>query len=131
VDRVPSNMVDSMYGKPVNLAWANTVAGQFLKLRDPSGETTSGSSIEIQDIKTLKSGTVTRNNEKLPYWRIEVRFKVNNEPNSRYYKADVIRRPVHPKERDTETLVVGYAQGEVHQPELLADLLDNLQFARN
>lgn len=127
LDRVPTPLVNSMYGKKVNLAWANTVADQFMKLRQSSEENQSPVSLDIQNVKTLESGTLQQNSEELPYWQVEIQFKLSNESQPRYYNAGVIRQS-HRENGPTEALVVGYAQKEAYQPELLADLLEHLNF---
>jgi hypothetical protein len=127
LDRVPTALVNSMYGKKVNLAWANTVASQFMKLRQGAEETPSPVSVDIQDVKTLESGTLQQKNQELPYWQIEIQFKLSNEAQPRYYNAGVVRQ-THRDNGPTEALVVGYAQKEAYQPELVADLLEHLNF---
>lgn len=128
LDRVPTALVNSMYGKKVNLSWANTVAGQFMKLRQTSEEQASPVSVDIQNVKTLEAGTIRQTNQELPYWQIEIQFKLSNENQPRFYNAGVIRQS---NRDETEALVVGYAQKEAYQPELVADLLDHLNFDQN
>lgn len=127
LDHVPKGLVDSIYQKPVNLVWANTVANQFTKLRQNSDEDTPAS-VDIQDIKTLKSGILKQAGQELPYWQIEIRFKLSNEQVPRYYSAGVVRQLHLGTQPDKESLVVGYAQKGAYQSELVADLLDNLHF---
>jgi hypothetical protein len=131
LNHVPTALVNSMYGKQVNLAWANTVASQFMKLRQSTETDASPISVDIQDVKTLKSGKLKQKAQELPYWQIEIRFKLSNEPQSRYYNAGVIRQPDRSESNSTEALVVGYAQKEAYQPELVADLLEHLNFEQN
>jgi hypothetical protein len=131
LNHVPKSLVNSMYGKQVNLAWANTVASQFMKLRQNTADGTAPLSVDIQDVKTLKSGTIKQKSKELPYWQIEIQFKLSNEDQPRYYNAGVIRQPSQNTTSMTEALVVGYAQKEAYQPQLVADLLDHLHFEQN
>jgi hypothetical protein len=142
VDGVSRKLVDQIYGQPVSLSWANLVANQFMKLRE-NGEDASALSVEIQKVRTLKSGTVSHRKQKLPYWQIEVRFKLSNESEVRYYEAGIIRNarlesglPTTSSEASTDpaekdTLVIGYAPKAVFQKDLVTDLMQQLSFERN
>lgn len=127
VDGVSRKMVDSVYGKEVDLAWANLMANQFLKLRE-HGEESSPVSVDVQTVKTLKTGSIERDGRQLPYWQVEVRFKLSNEDQPRAYSAGVIR---HGGRGDNDTLIVGYAQKEAFEQALLADVLNHLDFQAN
>lgn len=132
LDRVPKNLVDSFYGKPIDLSWANTIANQFVKLREGgSQDSTSKISVDVQNVTTQKTRLLKRGNEKLPYWQVRVQFKLSNEQSPRYYSAGVIRKIGHPQDQGSESLVVGYAQTEAYQPELVADLMGHLEFTQN
>jgi hypothetical protein len=137
LDGVSRKLVDKMYGKKPDLVWANLMANQFLKLRQPGDGDTSPVSVEVQNIRTLSSGVIQQEDQKFPYWQLEVQFKLSNESEPRYYEAGVIRH-VHDEmahsdegEEALDTLVVGYAQREAFQKELLADLMNHLSFERN
>lgn len=135
VEGVSSKLVDKVFAQKPDLAWANLMANQFLKLRE-AGEGGSSVSVEIQDLKTLNAGSIRRDNRELPYWQMEIRFKLSNEPYSRYYQAGVVRDAVAGTGQTgthggTDTLLVGYAQKEAFQKNLIADLMSELTFERN
>ena len=132
LNQVPRTLVDSMFGKQMNLAWANTVANQFVKLRQTSEDSSSPVSIDIQRVQTLKSGTLKKNGQQLPFWQIEICFKLSNEAAPRFYSVGIVRQiqSTEPNNK-TEALVVEYAQKEAYQPELVTDLMDHLRFMQN
>jgi hypothetical protein len=131
LDGVSRKLVDSIYAKPVDLPWANTVANQFLRLRE-TGEDASPVSVEIQEVKTIQKDVLKLDGRELPYWRLQVRFKLSNESEPRYYEAIVARNARGETEPSaSDALVVAYAQREAFQQELLADLIKNLHFERN
>lgn len=132
LDGVSSGLVDKVFAKEPDLAWANLMANQFLKLREAGDGGGSPVSVEIQELRTLSAGKISHEGKKLPYWQMEIRFKLSNEPNSRYYQAGVIRNAdggLSGKGKDT--LLVGYAQKEAFQKRLMADLMSQLTFERN
>ncbi|WP_373531194.1 hypothetical protein [Vampirovibrio sp.] len=132
VDGVASGLVDKVFAKEPDLVWANLMANQLLRLREVGDGASSPVSIEIQDLKTLNAGFIQNNQHQLPYWQIEIRFKLSNEPNSRFYQAGVLRNAdgSH-SESGKDTLLVGYAQKEAFQKPLMNDLLNQLIFERN
>jgi hypothetical protein len=132
VDGVASGLVDKVFAKKPDLVWANLMANQLLRLREASEGSGSPVSIEIQELKTLNAGFIRNNEKKLPYWQVEIRFKLSNEPNSRFYQAGVLRNAdgSHSKST-TDSLLVGYAQKEAFQKPLMSDLLSQLTFERN
>ena len=131
LEGVSRPLVDKVYGKKPDLTWTNLMANQLLKLRQ-SGENSSPITVEVQDVKTLKSGMIQQKKKNLPYWQLEVKFKLSNEDAPRSYQAAVIRNlgPQSAKD-DKDTLVVGYAQKEAFQKELLSDLMNHLRFEQN
>ncbi|MCE3234692.1 MAG: hypothetical protein K0Q50_872 [Vampirovibrio sp.] len=133
VDGVSRKLVDQVYGKKPDLVWANLMANQLMKLRQPGdGGDTSPISVEIQNVKTLNAGVINKNKQALPYWQLEVRFKLSNEDAPRYYQAGVVRNARSEDQPDgRDTLVVGYAQKEAFQKELVADLMNHLSFEQN
>lgn len=132
MDGISSAMVDKLFTQKPDLGWANLMANQFLKLREVGGGDSSPVSVEIQGLKTLQNGVIQQDNKQLPYWQLEIRFKLSNEPNSRYYQAGIVRNaesgvlPV-----GQEVLLIGYAQKEAFQKQLLSDLMDQLLFEQN
>lgn len=147
LDGVSSQLVDNAYGKKPNLVWVNLIARQLLKMRESGEGEALPLSVEVQNIKTLGSGMIQQDHQRLPYWQLEVQFKLSNESQPRYYQVGVVRKkdaisaepskdrkvgfssvfePPLPKPQDT--LVVGYAQKEVFQKELVADLIRYLSF---
>jgi hypothetical protein len=129
LEGVPRPMVDRIYGKPPELSWARLMANQLLKLRE-SGEESSPISVDVQAVKTVKSGVITQQQKRLPYWQLEVKFQLSNEDTPRAYEAAVVRN-IRPEEKAgsaKETLLVGYAQKEAFQQELVVDLMNNLRF---
>ncbi len=132
VDGVSRKLVDRIYGKQPDLVWANLMANQLMKLRQPGDGEPSSVSVEIQSVRTLNAGTLQRNRQAFPYWQLEVRFKLSNESEPRYYEAGVVRNARQEATEDgTDTLVVGYAQKEAFQKELVADLMKHLSFEQN
>lgn len=108
------------------------MANQFLKLREAGDGDSAPVSVEIQDLKTLQAGAIQQDKKQLPYWHLEIRFKLSNEPNSRYYQAGIIRNVVPPLHHaGQETLLIGYAQKEAFQKQLISDLMDKLIFEQN
>jgi hypothetical protein len=132
VEGVPRPMVDRIYGKPPDLGWAKLMANQLLKLRQ-SGEDSSPISVDVQTVRTIKSGVIQQKRQKLPYWQLEVKFQLSNENAPRAYEAAVVRnfRPEEKRDSAKETLLVGYAQKEAFQQELVVDLMNNLRFEQN
>lgn len=126
LDGVSRDLVDSVYGKGADLGWANLMAAQFLKMRQ-GGEEAGPLSIEVQEIRSIQSGTIERDGQTLPYWQLQVRFKLGNEPESRVYEAGVVRN-VRGPEGSQDTLVVSYAQKEAFDPKLLNNVLALLSF---
>jgi hypothetical protein len=133
--------VDRVYGKPVDPFWANQVANQLLKLRGV-GESAEAPpvSVEIQNIRTLQAGRLPHARRSLPYWQVEVKLKLSNEDQPRYYEAGIVRHardatsePRTSQANDTpsrlDTLVVGYAPKDTFQKELVADLMNQLDFS--
>ena len=132
VDGVSRKLVDQVYGKKPDLVWANLMANQLMKLRQPGDGDASPISVEIQNVKTLHAGVIQKDKQALPYWQLEVRFKLSNESEPRYYEAGVVRNARVEEPRDgRDTLVVGYAQKEAFQKELVADLMNHLSFEQN
>jgi hypothetical protein len=139
LDGISRRLVDKIYGRSVDLSWANLMANQLLRLRE-SGEDASPVSVEIQKIRTLKPEMLPHQTRKLPYWQVEVQFKLSNESAPRYYEAGIIRnaRTAEPA-TDSEsasasgkdTLVIGYAQKEAFQKDLVSDLLGSIEFDKN
>jgi len=128
LEGVPRPLVDKVYGKPPDLAWANVMAKQLLKLRQV-GEGSPDVSVDVQGVKTLNAGVIRQKKRQLPYWQLEVQFKLSNEQAPRAYQAAVVRNlDPTPKNKDEDTLVVGYAQKEAFQKELVADLMNHLRF---
>lgn len=132
LEGVPRPMVDRIYGKPPELPWAKLMANQLLKLRE-SGEESSPVSVDVQAVKTVKSGVISQQRKRLPYWQLEVRFQLSNEDAPRAYEAVVVRnfRPEEQTDSAKETLLVGYAQKEAFQQELVVDLMNNLRYEQN
>lgn len=129
LEYVPAKLVGSVYGRGIDLAWANSIAGQLLRLRQ-SGEDGPPASLEIQDVHTVGQGTLPNG---LPYWQIEIRFKLANESAPRYYQAVVVRNINADKVQETakfETLVVGYAPKEAFDKALVSDLLHHVRFGK-
>jgi hypothetical protein len=133
LDGVSSGLVDKVFAKKVDLGWINLVANQFLKLREGGEGSGNPVSIEVQELRTLSQGKIEDGNSGLPYWHLEIRFKLSNEPNSRYYQAGIVRHANGQslKASDKDTLLVGYAQKEAFQKALIADLMTQLSFERN
>ncbi len=132
LEGISSKLVDKVFAKEADLAWTNLMANQFLRLREAGEGDSSPVSVEIQSLKTLQHGTVERNKSTLPYWQLEIRFKLSNEPNSRYYQAGVIRNAdTQTSSTGQETLLIGYAQKEAFQKQLITDLMDKLTFEQN
>lgn len=132
VDGVSRKLVDQIYGKKPDLGWANLMANQLMKLRQAGDGETSPISVEIQNVKTLNAGIIKKNKQSLPYWQLEVRFKLSNESEPRYYQAGVVRNARSENKQDgQDTLVVGYAQKEAFQKDLVADLMNHLSFEQN
>jgi hypothetical protein len=134
LDGVSRKLVDHIYGQTPDLAWANLMANQLLKLRQPGDGDASPVSVEVQSIKTLSAGVITRQKQRLPYWQLEVQFKLSNESEPRFYEAGVVRTGTtvqNGPSGELDTLVVGYAQKEAFQKELVADLMNHLSFERN
>jgi len=131
LEGVPRHIVNGVYGKPPTLYWANRMANQLLKLRQV-GEDGSPISVDVQNVKTIKSGVIQQKKQSFPYWQLEVQFKLSNETAPRAYEAAIIRN-IEPSAADSakETLLVGYAQKEAFQKELVADLMTHLRFAQN
>lgn len=131
LEGVSRPLVDKVYGKKPDLVWANLMANQLLKLRQ-SGDGSSPISVEVQGVKTLRSGVITQHKKEFPYWQLEVQFKLSNENAPRAYQAAVVRniRPAQLK-GEKDTLLVGYAQKEAFQKELVADLMNHLRFEQN
>lgn len=132
LEGVSRPLVDRVYGKPPDLAWANLMANQLIKLRQ-SGDGGSPISVDVQTVKTLKSGVITQKRQKVPYWQLEVQFKLSNESAPRAYEVAIIRNlpPGQSEKSAKDTLLVGYAQKEAFQKELVADLMSNLRFEQN
>lgn len=134
--------VDHVYGKPIDPFWANQMANQLLKLRG-SGDATETSppiSVEIQNIRTLQAGHLPHAQRSVPYWQIEVKFKLSSEEQSRYYEAGIVRhvrdaisasRAARPGDASPglDTLVVGYAPKDTFQKDLVIDLMNQLDFS--
>jgi hypothetical protein len=132
VSGVANGLVDKVFAKEPDLVWANLMANQLLLLREASEGSSNPVSIEIQGLKTLNTGFIQNNQKNLPYWQIEIRFKLSNEPNSRFYQAGVLRNADGSQsESGKDTLLVGYAQKEAFQSPLMSDLLNQLTFERN
>lgn len=129
VNGVAKGLVDKVFAKAPDLVWANLMANQLLRLREASEGSSNPVSIEIQELKTLNTGFIQNHQKNLPYWQIEIRFKLSNEPNSRFYQAGVLRNAdgSH-SESGKDTLLVGYAQKEAFQNPLMSDLLNQLSF---
>ncbi len=136
LDGVSAKLVDKVFAKQPDMGWTNLMANQFLKLREAGEGDAAPVSVEIQALKTTSAGTIVQGNRNLPYWQVEIRFKLSNEMDSRYYQAGVIRNandqrvPTQSGEQP-DTLVVGYAQKEAFQKPLMADLISNLRFEKN
>ncbi len=133
LDGVSSGLVDKVFAKTVDLGWINLMANQFLRLREGGEGGGKPVSIEVQELRTLSQGKIEDGNSVLPYWHLEIRFKLSNEPNSRYYQAGIVRHANGQslKASDKDTLLVGYAQKEAFQKALIADLMTQLSFERN
>jgi hypothetical protein len=131
LEGVSRGLVDKIYGKHPDLVWANMMANQLIKLRQ-AGEDGSPVSVDVQGVKTLKSGTIQQKKKTYPYWQLEVQFKLSNESVPRAYDAAIIRN-IQPEQTKSgkDTLLVGYAQKEAFQKELVADLMSNLRFEQN
>ncbi len=133
LDGVSSGLVDKVFAKTVDLGWINLMANQFLRLREGGEGSGKPVSVEVQELRTLSQGDIEDGTGKLPYWHLEIRFKLSNEPNSRYYQAGIVRHANGQslKASDKDTLLVGYAQKEAFQKALIADLMTQLSFERN
>jgi hypothetical protein len=131
LEGVSRPLVDRVYGKKPDLVWANLMANQLLKLRQ-SGDGSSPVTVDVQGVKTLHSGVITQHKQVFPYWQLEVQFKLSNETAPRAYQAAVVRN-IRPAQADSgkDTLLVGYAQKEAFQKELVADLMNQLRFEQN
>ena len=135
LDGVSRSMVDRVYGKQPDLVWANLMANQLLKLRQ-SGDGSSPITVDVQGVKTLNSGLIKHHQKQYPYWQLEVQFKLSNESSPRAYQAAVVRHVQFSQadgapDNGKDTLVVGYAQKEAFQKDLLPDLMTHLQFDQN
>ncbi len=135
LDGVSRSMVDKVYGKEPDLAWANLMANQLIKLRQ-SGDGSLPITVNVQGVKTLDAGLIQHLQEQYPYWQLEVQFKLSNESSPRAYQAGVIRhiqagQPDSGTGSGKDTLVVGYAQKEAFQKDLLLDLMTHLQFEQH
>jgi hypothetical protein len=135
LDGVSRKLVDRIYGQKPDLVWANLMANQLVKLRQTGEGDASPVSVEVQGVKTLESSTMMHHKKQVPYWQLEVKFKLSNESEPRFYEAGVVRnigeQPDASSPNQFDTLVVGYAQKEAFQKELVADLMDHLSFERN
>lgn len=137
LDGVSRKLVDRIYGQKPDLVWANLMANQLLKLRQAGEGDSLPVSVEVQGVKTLASGEIAYQKQHVPYWQLEVQFKLSNESESRFYEAGVVRNVREQgatqagPQGQLDTLVVGYAQKEAFQKELVADLMDHLSFERN
>ena len=131
LEGVSRGLVDKIYGRQPDLGWANLMANQLIKLRQ-AGEDGSPVSVDVQGVRTLKSGIIHQKAKTFPYWQLEVQFKLSNESAPRAYDAAIIRN-VQPEQVKSgkDTLLVGYAQKEAFQKELVADLMSNLRFEQN
>lgn len=130
IQGLPAGMIDTVYGKPVDLAWANQMANQLLKLRE-TDEAAAPVSVDIQSVRTVDHGHVSQHDQRqLPYWELEIQFKLSNESYPRLYQAGILRHaePAHATKGHHDTLIVGYAQKDVFQAHLLPDLLRQLEF---
>lgn len=131
VDGVSRRLVDRLYGTEPNLAWAGLMANQLLRLRQGGPDAGTPVSLEIQRVRTIGRGTIHQDHETFPYWQIEVKFRLSNESEPRYYNAGIVR-DIRGKQdiRNThmETLLIGYAQRGAFQKDLLPDLLSHIHF---
>lgn len=128
---VPRKMLDKVYGKPVDLGWANSIANQFLKMRQ-STDDGSPLSVEIQQIKTRNTGTIAWEGQQLPYWQVAIRFKLSNESEPRTYDVGVIRHLSQDGQAGgQENMMLTYAQNGAYEKALITDLLGKIQFQQN
>jgi hypothetical protein len=138
LDGLSPNVVNGVFGKNIDRFWANQMANHLVKLRSAETEASSAGSsiggsgnvkIEVQDVRTLKTGFIQQGKQQLPYWNIQIQFQLSNENQPRYYQASVVRYPKPNGKKDSnETVVVGYAAKGAFQQNLVADLLQHLEF---
>lgn len=133
VDGVSSGLVDRIFAQNLDLGWVNLMANQFLKLREGGEGSGPPVSIEVQQLKTLSRSQIQQGSNGLPYWHLEIRFKLSNESSSRFYQVGVVRHAKSPfsSPAGKDTLLVGYAQKEAFQKALLSDLMTHLRVERN
>jgi hypothetical protein len=149
IDGLSRHAIEQIYGKPVDSFWANQVANQLIKVRTGAAGVGDGVSdaattvkqapisVEIQQIRAIGERHLVYARHILPYWQLEVKFKLSNESSPRYYQTGIIRigeKPnafdfFHPASKDT--LVVGYAPRDAFQKDLLLDLLRHLDFSQD
>ena len=126
LNNVPAAMVEPMLGHTVDKRWATEVANQFLKKRDPDSSTPPPT-VEIQEIHATQQGTVEYEGKQLPYWQVQVQFKLGQEAESRSYEGGIIRN-ADGNDKGADTVVVAYAQKGAFRKELLPELMQHLSF---
>jgi len=129
LDQAPTPLINSVYNRPVNLAWANMVANQLTRLwqtPDENADAADGSknSVTIQSIRTLDAKTLFYGKQRLAYWEFEMSYHLNQESANRTFRVGVIR-PASGSGRN-QPVVISYALTETYQPEQAFSLLGQL-----
>ncbi len=126
VTHVPVGLADRLYGKPVNLQWANSIANQYLKVRDADKDRPPRT-VEIDRIDTVELGTMRVGRRNLPYWQLLFRFRLGSETGNRFYEAGILRH-VRANEKDADTLLFAFSPKGSFEKSLIPALAQSLRF---
>lgn len=125
LDNLPPVFLEQLNQSTIPPGWINSVANQCLALRTAQTATATQEkplSITILSTSPVKNFPIMSQGKSLPYWQLDIVFRLSNEKLARSYRIGVSKKKLGHSQN--ERVFVSYAPNGTYDQKLLIRLIE-------